>query len=162
MPKPITADEIKQFLSYDPVTGIFTWIVDRGSNKVKGTVAGACKEGYITIHINHQNYRAHILAWIYHYGEQPTEIDHINRVKSDNRIGNLRLTTRALNARNRSPQKRNASGVAGVHLAKTGKWRATITKDGVTQYLGEFEDIADAIAARLYSEKQTNFGEHNA
>ena len=163
MPREITAEEIKQVLSYDRDTGLFTWLVDCGSNKVKGKIAGAEKEGYITIHIDSQQYRAHILAWIYVYGYTPDELDHENRIKSDNRIKNLRLTTRVLNAQNRAPQSRNTSGVSGVCLnKKSGKWRATLTTNGEFRYLGEYLLMEDAISARLLSEKEANFGVHHA
>jgi len=93
-------------LTYDPYTGLFTWLVDAYSNKVKGKIAGSIKEGYINISIDRKLYRAHRLAWLYVNGVFPSEIDHINRVKSDNRICNLREVSRSENCQNRSTSKR--------------------------------------------------------
>lgn len=69
------------------------------------------------------------------------EIDHRNRVRNDNRLANLRDTTKSGNQQNRG-------GVTGVDFVKrTGKWRARITVDKRCFVLGYYDEAAHAIDA---------------
>jgi hypothetical protein len=78
------------------------------------------------------------------------KLDHINRIKLDNRKENLRPATNALNLRNRAKQINNTSGYKGVSWSKVAqKWSTEITSDGNKHYLGLFEDKDDA--ARMYN-----------
>jgi hypothetical protein len=88
--------------------------------------------------------RAHRVAWALHYGRWPDcEIDHINRVRSDNRLKNLREASRTENARNRE----TAAGLpCGVYIAGN-KYVARIRVDGKRQHLGRFATPAEAGAA---------------
>jgi hypothetical protein len=69
-----------------------------------GSTAGSVKRnGYVAIKIDGVLYKAHRLAWYLGTGVWPApeiEIDHINRVKGDNRLCNLRLVTRIGNQAN--------------------------------------------------------------
>ena len=86
-------------------------------------------------------------------------IDHINRIRHDNRKSNLRYATIQENARNKSIQHNNTSGVPGVSWRKDrNKWRAYITITGKQITLGLFEDKNDAINARKKAEEKY-FGE---
>ena len=88
----ITQEELKELLDYNPETGLFTWNV---YNNIKNkTTAGTFNDGYIQIKIKQKIYQAHRLAWLYVYGEWPKgQIDHINGIRDDNRIENLRDVT---------------------------------------------------------------------
>lgn len=66
--------------------------------------------------------------------------DHINRNKSDNREENLRPSSNAENARNRSVTKISKSGLKGVFQDKNGKYTAQIRKEGKLYYLGTFNN----------------------
>lgn len=80
-------------------------------------------------------------------------VDHINRNKKDNRMSNLRIADKSLNAFNCDVRKTNKSGYTGVHLRKdTGKWSAEIKKNGKKYCLGCYKDINDAIKAREKAE----------
>jgi len=74
-----------------------------------GDIAGTPNKGYIEIQIDGKKNQAHRLIYIYHNGEIPDgfEIDHINNLRYDNRIENLRLLTHSQNCKNRPKRKNN-------------------------------------------------------
>ena len=89
------------------------------------------------------------------------EVDHINRIRYDNRKQNLRIVTSQQNSMNRSLQPNNTSGIIGVHLNKNNKWVAQIMLNRKTNYLGSFSNKKDAVIERLKAEKEY-FGEEFA
>lgn len=103
---------------------------------------------------------AHRVIWALHHGEWPKgEVDHINGIRSDNRICNLRDVPKSENQRNASIRKDNKSGVVGVRWNKgCNKWVANIRHEGKQVYLGLFLTLEDAKEARLNAEKE--FGYH--
>ncbi|EHM45250.1 HNH endonuclease [Escherichia coli] len=145
--KLITSDEATHLLSYNPRTGSFVWNWRAGSSKAikswngrfAGKLAGTINDdGYLVIGINRRIYPAHRLAWLIFYGEHPEGIlDHINRVRTDNRIENLRKATHSQNMQNRKMQSNNKSGFRGVSWdERYGKWRARIKVSGKIISLG--------------------------
>jgi hypothetical protein len=151
----ITQERLKDLLNYDPETGIFMWKVRRHGVTL-GSVAGCTDEGYIRIKIDGRLYAAHRLAWLYVNGSLPEfTIDHINRVRSDNRIANLRSATNAENHQNRSKYITNTSGVTGVYWDnQRGKWRAQIEHLGRNVNLGRYSTIEAAAEARAAAKKK--------
>ena len=78
------------------------------------------KQGYVIIKIKTKQYKAHRLVFAYFNGRFPVkEIDHINRIRCDNRIENLREATRAENNRNKSWEPNKDTGEIGIYLDKT-------------------------------------------
>ena len=150
----ITQERLQSLLTYDPDTGEFRWRVDRGSRAKAGRLAGSRNsEGYVHIQIGSVKHKAHRLAWLYTHGEHPAEIDHINRVKDDNRIVNLRSVTHAQNGQNQKRPKNNTSGHIGVDFhRRSGKWRARIKVDGKLRDLGYFETADEAAQTRRQAE----------
>lgn len=156
-----TREEAQEFLSYDIETGEFTWLVTKNSHGGKiypGRRAGGLKDGYIQIKLYGRYYRAHHLAWLFSTGEWPDpslDVDHINRIRSDNRWQNLRYARRCQNNMNSAPRSDNKSGCKGVTLVKkTGKWDARIKFNGELRLLGVFSDLQDAIDARKSAERK--------
>lgn len=148
----LTQDELKSLLAYDAVTGVFTWRVSRPTKIKPGDVAGnVTSKGYVTIGVKGKLYRAHRLAWLYLYGRWPVnEIDHINRIRSDNRIVNLREADRFVNTQNTTLQCNNKSGFRGVGWHKHRKaWRARISVKGKMKELGYFSTCEKAAEAYL-------------
>jgi len=103
--------------------------------------------------VNGKLYRAHRLVWLYFYGEWPkADIDHINRVKDDNRLENLRDVSRSQNKQNQGASIRNKVGIKGVYPYRnngkqTGKWAAAICHRGKGHFLGAYSTIEEAQAA---------------
>ena len=140
--------ELKDTLSYCPITGMFLWKISKQGCKIN-TPAGSLNKttGYIRIKINQQRYQAHRLAWLYMYGHFPEgEIDHKNRVRSDNRIENLREATRQQNRFNSKQYKNNTSGQKGVTWSKaTNRWIVLVRENYSGKYLGSFKIKEDAV-----------------
>jgi len=91
----------------------------------------------------------HRVVWLIVHGVWPEqEIDHVNGIKDDNRLHNLRLATRSENQRNVGKTKSNSSGFKGVYRDKsTGKWRAQMKIAGRNKWLGTYNNIEDASSA---------------
>jgi hypothetical protein len=127
-------------LSYDASTGVFTWRSRSAICLTAGDVAGRItSNGYRQIKINYRHYLAHRLAWLYVHGEWPKgQIDHINGLRDDNRLSNLRDVDRSSNQLNRHTAMPNTTtGLAGV-FCKRGKFGARIRIEGRLHYLGTF------------------------
>jgi len=148
----LTQSNLKDILHYTPETGIFINLTARARAIKAGETAGfKRKDGYIVIKIKSKAYKAHRLAWLYVYGVMPNElIDHINGIRYDNRICNLRESTNSQNIQNlKSPRRDNKSGYLGVSYRKgCGRWRATIYIDGKNKSLGDFD--APELASEAY------------
>ena len=89
----LTAERLREVMSYDPETGVLTWRKKTGrkGRVVVGRAAGNYDpDGYICVRIDRKNYKAHRLAWLYVYGTWPdNRIDHIDGIKDNNAITNL-------------------------------------------------------------------------
>ena len=160
--KDITVETLRCLLDYDPKTGIFRWLVNRQRIKM-GAVAGTIDHyGYIVIMVNGTNLKAHRLAWLYTHGVWPEQqIDHINGVKADNRIANLRDVPQSMNQHNQvRTKKNNTSGFCGVSWEKRDKrWRAMIMVNGRKQHIGLFDTPEAAHAAYLAAKLRLHPGD---
>ena len=125
----------------------------RTSNRVNvGDSAGTIRpDGYLQVRFLGKLHLVHRIVWEMHNGPIPEgmEIDHINHIKTDNRIENLRVVDRAKNLMNRPMQNNYGSGVNGVDWSKSNRsWRARIRIGGREIHLGYFNKLDDAIEAR--------------
>tara|TARA_R110000868_G_scaffold56253_1_gene174261 strand:- start:403 stop:948 length:546 start_codon:yes stop_codon:yes gene_type:complete len=112
----------------------------------------------VQVSFNYKLYLIHRFIWAWHgYSLEPNqEIDHVDGNSLNNCIENLRAVSSKQNNENRkSAQKNSKSGVKGVSWDKsTKKWYAQIQHNGKVKYLGLYENIEDAIAARIAAEKE--------
>jgi len=101
--------------AYEPETGLFRWRVDRGTRARVGQRAGSHQgDGYRQLTYNGRMFKEHRVAWLLRYGHWPVhEIDHINGMRSDNRIANLRDVPHRLNQLNQKCH-RNAGVVTEI------------------------------------------------
>jgi hypothetical protein len=77
-----------------------------------------------------------------HHGYLPYHVDHINGIKNDNRIENLRPASKAENSYNSKLKKNNTSGIKSVRWNKINKvWMVTLGVNGKAKYFGSFKDI---------------------
>jgi hypothetical protein len=152
----LNQSELQSLLHYNQDNGIFTWINPVRKTMVNAIAGTMSHEGYIVIKINKKIYRAHRLAWLYVYGEFPLSIlDHVNGIKNDNRISNLRNSTFQQNIFNRKNESINTSGHKGVHWETAREaWKAVIVIDNQHIYLGRYKHKQEAINAYLASAKK--------
>lgn len=159
----LTAARARELLEYDPATGVLRRRVSLSRSTKVGDLAGSVNKygGYVAVFVDGARYQAHRVAWLIVHGEWPAcQIDHINGLRGDNRLCNLRVVTNRVNQQNkRRPRAGNTSGLLGVSwMTKANKWRAQIAIDGRVVYLGLFVDKHEAHAEYLKAKRQIHAG----
>ncbi len=154
----ITESELFSAISYDPKTGIFTWLIDRHCrfSIKKGDRAGSSLpfpdgKRYRRLCVNGKFIFEHRAAFMF-MGcplKDDEEADHENGNGEDNRWSNIKRSTRKKNAKNLRRSSNNTSGVTGVAWDKRNKkWSVTIGK----KHLGRFSNFDDAVNVRKQAE----------
>lgn len=149
----LTRDLLLEYVSYDPETGLFTWLRYRNNRIKVGDVA--CRPskrlGYRILKLFGKSYMAHRVAWLVMTGDWPPGmIDHKDRVRDNNRFDNLRLADYVLNGQNQcNAQRGSSSKFLGVFWnTKSSKWQAgicfSVGGKKKYKYLGLFDDEKDA------------------
>tara|TARA_R110000868_G_scaffold208946_2_gene458505 strand:- start:270 stop:803 length:534 start_codon:yes stop_codon:yes gene_type:complete len=169
----IPVEQLHDMLKYNPDTGEFIWreraedfpsplsaIRSFNSRCAGKLVYQEGHKGYRRIKLLSKRYKSHRLAWAIHHGDWPKDqIDHINGVRSDNRIDNLREASQTDNARNTRIPATNMSGVIGIRWNKIiFRWVATIGVNNVNVHLGSFKDFEEAVSVRRSAE--VKYGYH--
>lgn len=154
--KPLPDKEfLKQCLSYNKVTGKLTWksrpdwhfkderVAMLRNAKYAGKEAGILNKtsGYVYVSLDNITYKAHRLIYVLVYGREPEdEVDHVNGVKTDNRLVNLRLATKSENQRNARIRKDNTTLFKNVSFHKRQqKYNARCTIGGKRVHIGSFD-----------------------
>lgn len=148
---------LREHMAYVPEVGAFMWKI-RGPGRTVGKVLGTVTPlGYVTIKVDNVVYYAHRLAWFYVHGVWPKgPIDHINSVKTNNAIANLREATHAQNAARR-PTTRVLAPSRGVFPHGSG-FVARIHHSGKRHYLGYFK-TAEAAKVAYEAKAKEIYGE---
>lgn len=153
MAKEMDITFINDAVRYDAYEGELYWRVrprhhfksDRGwrafnsrfANHRAGTTSKTT--GYVVLNFSNGDiYPAHRLIWAMSTGKWPDFIDHINGIRNDNRLANLRSCSRSQNQCNRGIQKNNTSGFKGIHLHSDGRWRAKLRANVGDIHIGLF------------------------
>jgi hypothetical protein len=173
-----TPEFIKTILKYDANSGALTWKkrLPAQFSPGKKTAAHQCSSwnskyagkpafasignhGYHTSTICGKRYLAHRVIWAIHHGAWPSkEVDHINHVRTDNRISNLRQVSRSENSRNLSRATNNPSGATGVYwYSPTSRWVVKLHLNRKMMHVGYFKSKSAAISARKRAEILNGF-----
>jgi hypothetical protein len=155
-----TSERLRELLSYDRDTGVFTWLEVSKFGGVKvGDVAGCVNEhGYRSIGIKRRQYAANRLAILYVTGEWPKGlVDHRDFDTDNNRFDNLRDVTTKVNAENRKVSTNGATGLLGV-TKKGGRYVARIRHNYELRHLGYFSTAEAAHQRYLEVKRQVHLG----
>ena len=160
-------EEVAKLFTYDREAGVLYWRIRNGNHTRRNYVAGSIKgdnDGYRHVRIKGKTYKEHRIIMMLCFGHIPenAEIDHINHVRNDNRMVNLRFVTRRENQRNQSLSSKSTTGVTGVTFYKNrNKYRAQIEVNRETIYLGMFDTLEGAAEARRQADKEFNFNNNH-
>lgn len=180
MSRPLpTVDELRRLLTYDPETGILTWLprsvemfagaTERARQRTcslwnekyvgKPALIGIDGFGYYQGPVMGRYVKAHRVAWALHCGKWPkNKINHINGDHRDNRIDNLRDVEHRICHLNTKLSRRNTTGIAGVCWnRRMQRWQAFINRDRKSRCLGTFLTASEAAAARKSAEIEMGY-----
>jgi hypothetical protein len=167
---------LRKLLRYDPETGALFWrerspsdffgagpvpadvVCRRWNTRLCGKRADSVSgNGYRQVNISTPDGKrcliAHRVIWAITFGSWPTlPLDHINGVRGDNRLENLRASTPSQNSRNAARRSDRRMPCAGVRWNGS-SWTAQISIGGARTHLGSFPCLFDAVLARLTAEK---------
>lgn len=159
--KRLTQAYLWHLFDYNPKTGRLVWKNPLPPRGKAGREPGWMTVGYRQVSINQRRFPLTHIIWKMMYGKWPTRfIDHKDGVTSGrgNRIKNLREATNQQNMRNGSRRVTNKAGFKGVHRRpETGKYRACLTVDARTIWLGQTE-TAEESALRYDAAAKKHFG----
>ncbi len=142
----ITQEQVRKLFDYNPETGRLTRKIS-ASNQIAGTVCDCIGvHGYLMIGIDGKTCKGHRIIFLHVHGYLPNEVDHINNIKDDNRISNLRASSRTQNNRNRRAS--NKSGVKNVYK-QGNKWRVLFTVNKENLHIGYFDSLKEAEKAAI-------------
>jgi hypothetical protein len=172
--KPLTIEQLKALISYDPSTGGFIRVVRAGPVKAGDRAESSGPFGYLLVFVARNRYYAHRLAWFYSHGAWPVgDVDHINGDRSDNRLSNLRVCDRAQNCCNRKKARSDSSvGLPNVYFRKpsgnrAGSYVAEVKHKGKRLRRYGFKTAQDAfeaskeLAAVLHGEFSKHLGSYS-
>lgn len=163
IPGDLTAALLRELLSYDSETGVFTWRTKPSPRLPAGCVAGTrLPNGYRHIKLAGRYYKAHRLAWLYVTGAWPAlDIDHRNGSRDENWFNNLREATGSLNQQNRRVASRGkkSCNLLGAYRHRPGNcWHSRIRVSGRVISLGYFNTPEEAHTAYVKAKRRLHEG----
>ena len=152
----LTYERANELFRYEPSSGKVFRKVFTSSRGAAGTeVNNYCKkEKYYRVMVDGKGYQLHRIIMLLVNGElsDDMQVDHINHIRTDNRLDNLRLVPLIENNKNKSLDKRNVTGYSGVRLLKNGSYTVHVSYKGKEKYLGTYRDLEEAIIVRKSAE----------
>jgi hypothetical protein len=159
-----TIEELREYLDYEPETGVLRWKKSPNPRIRQGQLTGATarnSQGYKQVRFCGHALLLHRVAFALHHGHWPVPCcDHIDGNPLNNRAKNLRECSLAANQHNRRISSNNTTGVKGVRQIK-GAYEARVRINGVTytKYFRRLEDAA-AYVKQLREQLHGEFARH--
>lgn len=129
-----------------------------------GTVVGSVENnGYIRVRVDTKKYSVHQVVFVLFHGYLPKIIDHVNGIKTDNRIENLREATSFENGYNTKLSVTSKSGVKNVRwLKKLDAWQVRLKVKSINKVIGYFKDLelAELVATMAREKYHGEFANH--
>lgn len=154
----MTYEEVHSLFTYDP-EGFLVWTPKVNNQFIGKRAGGLSDSGYWYIYMaasKGKYFRAHRLIWLWHTGQMPRgSIDHINRIKTDNRIENLREATHAQQMANKTIHPNSKQKYKGVER-KGNRYRSRINIKGKRVYLGYYNTPEEAYTAYCNKAKEVH------
>ena len=143
----LTQEWLKEHTEFSKEKKTLVWKKKTNNRTKIGNVVGVItKKGYYRT----SHHLVHRLVWLYYTGSLPkNDLDHINGLRTDNRIENLRETTRGLNTQNR----KDTLGYTFVS-GRSKPWLAQIKVNYKNKNLGYFKTKEEAREAYLKAKKE--------
>lgn len=158
----ITQELVRHLFNYKD--GILTWKNPTSKKFKPGDVAGWINNlGYTRVKINRKKYLIHRLIYLYHHGNLPKYIDHIDGDPLNNKVENLRECTLSQNIHNSKLCKINTSGAKGVSWNKRKqKWMVYLGLGCKRKHIGYFDDfeLAELVAIEAREKYHRGFARH--
>ena len=149
---------LKELFNYDPETGYLFNKKPRAGVTVGSRAGSVDSWGHRQIKIDGKTYQEHRIVWLWWYGAlPPCQLHHINKMRADNRVENLKEAPRDNydNQQDTLLRKDNISGVKGVcWLARYNKWQVQIQTDNKKKHIGLYTCLLDAVSARFAAERR--------
>jgi hypothetical protein len=137
--------------------------ISKANTKVGDEAGWMGNKGYRLVNIDYKTTLVHQVIFLMHYGYVPKYIDHINGIRTDNRIENLREATCSQNGCNQKRSVRNTSGCKNVSWNKSRKkWVVRIiygNRKLKQWYVDDFE-FAELLAAKAREKFHGEFACH--
>jgi len=141
---------LHELFNYKP-DGFLVWVKPTANCLKTGDRSGSLTQaGYYRASVDGKRHYLHRLIWIWHNGSIPAgyQVDHINGVKSDNRIENLQLLTNRQNvAKGKKACKDNALPTGVFKRQVNGRFWSAIVDGSKRRYLGSFATAEQASKA---------------
>jgi hypothetical protein len=173
----ITAEFLLKYLAYDSDNGLLTWKertpddfkggkycpqrrCDRWNTRYANKRVGADNgKGYLTFRLFKKTYKVHRIVMFLELGYWPEFVDHINGIRDDNRLVNLREVSKTENARNAKLRIDNTIGTPGIY--HRGKWEVRISENGKQKCIGRFDNKLDAVTARQNAQSKLGYHQNH-
>ena len=172
-----SVEYLNECFLYNEETGSLTWKkrpLHHFKNKISqymtwnriysDTIAGGntrkSKNGesvYRVVYVNNKKYQEHRIIFKLINGYDPELIDHLNGIRNDNKISNLKSVNSQENSKNRRLAKNNTSGVLGVRFHNIKK--RYVAETGKKSKM--FKTFEEAYAYRKAWEKENNYHENH-
>lgn len=141
----LTSQRVRELFDYDPFTGTLSRKDATKGYDGNREITRETDKGYLITTVDGVTYRVHQLVWLFFGNDPVDELDHADRDRANNRIGNLRPCTRTQNLANAGPKRGKYKGVS--FCKQTGRWVAQIGFEYQNIKIGRFDTPEEAALA---------------